>query len=142
MPPRTTYLSKRQRRFFEKLAEGSSVATAAKEVGMSRAAVYKWRTKPKLAEEWDQAVATGIDLLEDIARQRAVDGNDGMLTLWLKCRRPEVWNRQPPPAQPPVDQVMYKITTVQEAVARVRRLGMTPLTIEGDFDEGDEQDQE
>jgi hypothetical protein len=36
--------------------------------------------------------------------------------------------------------VTYKITTVREAVARVQRLGMTPLTIEGDFNEDDDDE--
>jgi transposase-like protein len=93
MPRKTTYLPLRQRRFIAKLAEGASVASAARQVGMSRAEVYVWRKEnPKLAEEWDQVVATSIDLLEDEARKRAMEVSDGMLKLLLKCLRPEVWN--------------------------------------------------
>jgi len=146
-----------QRRILEALAQGKSPTYAAKEAGVSRAIAYRWRQRsPKFAAAWDEAVAEGIDRLEDEAHRRAVEGverpvyqggvrvgeikaySDSLLTLLLKSRRPEVWNRPPPPVEPPVDPVMYKITTVREAVARVERLGMTPLQIEGDFEEDDD----
>jgi transposase-like protein len=124
-----------QRLFIEALARGASVATAAKQAGMSRAGVYKWREDAKLAAAWDDAVDTGLDLLEDVARKRAVKSSDALLMMLLKCRRPEVFNRPPPPTELPVDHVKFKITTVHEAVARVQQLGMRPLQIEGDYDD-------
>jgi hypothetical protein len=143
MPPRSAYLSKKQKLFVAELAKGRSVTAAAEVVKLTRRAVYKWRKeKPRLAEAWDDALEVGVDRLEDIARDRAVAGSDGLLTMLLKCKRPKIYNPPPPaPELPsPVYMVEFKVTTVYEALARVRQLGLPkPEPFEGDFEDDDKK---
>ena len=83
----------------------------------------------------------GIDLLEDEARRRALEGSDKLLMFLLERRRPEVWAR--PKANRPEGfarshdaggKVDTKVPSVEEALARVKALGLTILEIEGDYE--------
>ena len=38
---------------------------------------------------WEDALEGGTDLLEDVARQRAINGSDRLLMFLLKARRPK-----------------------------------------------------
>ena len=102
-----------QRRMLEALARGISPTSAARAAGLGRSTAYLWRqSDPDFAAKWDEAVAEGIDLLEEEARRRAVDGvnkrpiyhrgvqvgeiaqySDKLLIFLLERRRPEVWSR-------------------------------------------------
>jgi len=100
---------------------------------------------------WDEAVAEGIDRLEDEVHRRAVEGvdrpvyqggvrvgeikaySDSLLTLLLKSRRPEVFARSYD-VSAPVDVKSLRVTTLQEALARMEQLGLPPPEIEGDYD--------
>ena len=125
----------KKKRILELLLAGRSVASAAISVGISRKQAYNWYNgDPKFAELWDNAYETGVDLLEDVARDRAVEKSDAMLTLLLKCRRPKVWNPAPPPPEPVVNTLELKLTTVREAEARVVAFGGQPRMIEGDYE--------
>jgi Homeodomain-like domain len=67
-------LSKRQR-FLEQLEAGWSISRAAKISGVSRAQLYRWRDcDPKFAKAWQESEDIGTDVLEDAARERAVEG--------------------------------------------------------------------
>jgi hypothetical protein len=148
-----------QRRVLEALAQGKSPTYAAKEAGVSRAIAYRWRQRdPKFAAAWDEAVAEGIDQLEDEAHRRAVEGvdravyqggvrvgeiktySDSLLTLLLKSRRPEVFACSYDPSAH-VDVRLHKIKTVQEALARFEQLGRPPPEFKGDYEEDDEPKQ-
>jgi hypothetical protein len=136
MPLKTRNLRGRKKRFIDHLLAGESVARAAmsKDVGISRREVYNWKKEDvDFSVKWDDAVQVGLDLMEDESRRRAMDSSDGLLSMWLKCRRPEVWN-QPPPAQENNTNVNVRITTVMEALNRMEQLGLPPMEIEGDFD--------
>ena len=140
-----------QRRVLEALAQGKSPTYAAKEAGVSRAIAYRWRQRdPKFATAWDEAVAEGVDQLEDEAHRRAVEGvdrpvyqggvrvgeiktySDSLLTLLLKSRRPEVFACSYYPSAR-VDVKSFEVTTLYEALARVEQLGLPAPEIEYDI---------
>lgn len=86
----TTRTDEKKRLFLASLAEGNSVARAARDIGYSRTQVYEWRkTDPEFAMAWEDAIEAGTDELEDHAVQRAKDGSDTLLIFMLKARRPE-----------------------------------------------------
>jgi hypothetical protein len=68
-------------------------------------------------------------MLETIAYRRAVDGSDGLLTLYLKCRRPEKWN---PDRQIANNTLNLKVTTFYDAMSKIERLGLPAPEIEYD----------
>jgi transposase-like protein len=134
MPQKQTTPAKKKR-IIELLLEGYSVAAAAITVGITRKQAYNWYNgDKKFAEKWDNAYETGVDILEDVARARAIEKSDAMLTLLLKCRRPKVWNPPPPVPEPVVSTLEFKLTTVREAEARVIAFGGQPRMIEGDYE--------
>ena len=134
MPQKLTTPSKKKR-ILELLLEGYSVAAASMAVGITRQQAYNWyKGDAKFAEKWDNAYETGVDILEDVARARAIEKSDAMLTLLLKCRRPRVWNPPPPQPEPVVNTLELKLTTVREAEARVIAFGGQPRMIEGDYE--------
>ena len=56
-------------------ANGGIVSHAADEIGVTRQALYTHRDKDKqFREGWDKAVDSGIDVLEDEAKRRALHG--------------------------------------------------------------------
>ena len=64
-----------ERRMLKALALGMSPTGAAKAAGVGRSTAYLWRQEdPEFAAKWDEAVAVGIDRLEDEAHRRAVEG--------------------------------------------------------------------
>lgn len=61
--------------FLEMLTEGRSVAHAARAVGVNRSHLYALRKDDdELREEWDAAVESGLEKLEDMAREAAEEG--------------------------------------------------------------------
>ena len=85
----------KKKRTIELLLSGETPGMAAQAVGTTRAQAYVWHNSDKtFAAKWDDAVATGMDLLESTCFKRALEGSDAMATLLLKCRRPEVFNPQ------------------------------------------------
>lgn len=73
----TQFTLKRREDFLAALAEGNTVTTAARLVGMSRRAVYKTRVAdPDFAAEWDSSFDEGADVIEQEAIRRAVQGVD------------------------------------------------------------------
>jgi hypothetical protein len=68
--------------------------------------------------ERDYAVADGIDLLEDEARRRALEGSDKLLMFILQRRRPEVW--APPKPNRPRD-LRDRTTRAGEFTPKCRR---------------------
>jgi len=138
-------------RFVEELRTGMSPGKAARTAGISRAGAYRWRNEdPAFDRAWVEAVAEGIDKLEDEAFRRAVDGynartvrdkdgniisemreySDSLLALLLKVRRPETFNR-------PVEAVSSRVdvrVSLSEARERLERLGLPIPEIEGDYE--------
>ena len=144
--------SKRQR-FLEQLQLGWSISRAAKISGVSRAQLYRWRdSDPKFAKAWQEAEEAGVDLLEDTARQRAVDGvnkqpiydkdgkrigervefSDRLLELLLRGKHPRVHGRQEVTNQ--TINVAMPTPTVEDLRKRYQELGLSPPVIEGDYE--------
>lgn len=100
----------RHRAFIEALADTGSVAAAARAVDMSSEGAYHLRRQPGAQEfrtAWEAALALGIQRIEDVAMDRALNGteepvysygkligtrikrNDGLLMFLLRNRAPE-----------------------------------------------------
>jgi hypothetical protein len=94
--------------FIEELARSGNVLLSSRKAGVSRTAVYKARKDdPAFADNWDDAMDEAVDLLEAVARGRAVNGidkpvyrggvqvgtireySDTLLIFLLKAHRPE-----------------------------------------------------
>ena len=73
-------------------------------------------------------------MLETIAYRRAVDGNDSLLTMYLKCRRPEKWN---PDRQVAHNTLSVQVNTFHDALSRCEQLGLPVPLIEYDEFEDD-----
>ena len=131
MPQNTTRIAARKRIILERLMAGDAVAQAARAAGISRNEAYEWKHEDlDFAVAWDNAVEEGVDMLETIAYRRAIDSSDGLLTLYLKCRRPEKWN---PDSQPSVNNTLnLKVTTLFDALRRIEHLGLPAPDIEYD----------
>jgi Bacteriophage Sf6, terminase small subunit-like len=88
--PRTIRTPNKRKAFLKVLAQGRSVAAAAKAAGMGRTAAFAWkRDDAQFAAEWEDAYDAGTDAFEDEALCRALDGSDKLLMFLLKRRRPE-----------------------------------------------------
>lgn len=96
----------------EQFSKGAVCATAAAVAGIGRSTLMDWRqTDPEFNKRCLEAIDAGVDLMEAEARRRAVDGyerpvyqqgelvgtvieySDTLMTLMLKGRRPDVFNR-------------------------------------------------
>ncbi len=72
------------------LAAGWSVYRAATEAGISRQTAYDWRAADEdFAQAWAAAVESGVDLLEDTAKARALEKSDRLMEILLKAKRPK-----------------------------------------------------
>jgi hypothetical protein len=116
-------------------------------VGIGRSTAWLWRQNdPEFATAWDEAVAEGVDRLEDEAHRRAVEGynprpvyhkgkkvgeireySDSLLALLLKSRRPEVYARGDKAPTPDVSLNM----TLQEHFKQLERLGLPVPVLKG-----------
>ncbi|KWV93148.1 hypothetical protein [Erythrobacter sp. YT30] len=100
----------RQRAFIEALAETGSVRAACRRLGVGEHHIYKLRRHPEaesFRKAWEAALDCGIQRIEDIAMERAVNGvevpvyhageligtrrayNDRLLMFLLKNRAPQ-----------------------------------------------------
>jgi hypothetical protein len=151
MPPAIVNQQPIKDRFLEELRAGMSPGKSARTAGISRSQAYEWRGEdPAFNRAWIEAVAEGIDKLEDEAFRRAVDGynartvrdkdgkiiietreySDGLLALLLKVRRPETFNR-------PTEVVSSRLdvrVSLAEAQARLERLRLRIPVVEGDYE--------
>src|SRR5262245_48741976 len=76
--------------FLAFLAETGNVSEAARAAGIGRRTAYHWKkTDEVFAEAWDDAEQALVDRLEQVARERAIDGSERMLVVLLKALRPE-----------------------------------------------------
>lgn len=95
------------------LSLGHTPTKAAELIGRPRRTLYAWRERDQeFAAAWDEALETGIDLLEQEARRRAFEGverkvfyqgeeiavertfSDTLLIQLLRVRAPERWGRK------------------------------------------------
>lgn len=100
-------------RFLELLAGGHTVKHACEEAGLGRSTVYDRRQRDAgFADRWAEADELGVQVLEQEARRRAVDGvedfrldrdggehtfrrySDTLLIFLLKAKRPDVYRER------------------------------------------------
>lgn len=85
----TLLTPKKRELFLSVLSQGESVTAACKAVGITKPTLYSYRKQDAVfAKEWEDAIESGTDTLEDEAKRRAVDGSDTLLIFLLKGRRP------------------------------------------------------
>ena len=78
--------------FLEALRTHGVVSEAAKVANVSRWTAYHERaTDSAFAKEWEEALALGVEALEDTAKMRAYAGSDTLLIFLLKAHRPAVY---------------------------------------------------
>jgi len=79
-------LSKNWReKFIDSLRESGNVSDSCEVAKVSRSQAYAERdNNPVFAEQWEHALEHIADKLEQVARQRAVDGSDVLLIFLLK----------------------------------------------------------
>lgn len=77
-------------KFLDGLRMHGVVTRAAMEAGIDRDTAYYERQRDQtFAVEWQEALDRGVDMLEDVAKQRAFAGSDTLLIFLLKAHRPE-----------------------------------------------------
>jgi len=94
------------------LSAGATCAIAAEAIGVHRSTLMRWRADDKeFANDWDEAIEHGTDLIEEEAIRRAIDGvmrpvfqsgelvgfireySDLLLKFLLEGKRPSVYRR-------------------------------------------------
>ena len=112
-PRSATPLRARKAAFIAALTENGVVSKACEAAEIDRRTAYRWRKDdPDLAEQWEDALETFADKIEDAARQRAVDGwdenvtsngkvigtkhvySDSLLLALLKAKRPSQYRER------------------------------------------------
>ncbi len=104
------WTDERQREFIEALADTGSVAAACKAANMSTVGAYQLRRQPgadSFRKAWEAALALGVQRIEDVAMERALNGvelpvysygklvgtrisyNDRLLMFMLRNRAPQ-----------------------------------------------------
>ena len=75
--------------FLDGLRMHGMVTQAALEAGIHRDTAYFERQRdPEFAQEWAEALDRGVDMLEDVAKKRAFEGDTTLLIFLLKAHRP------------------------------------------------------
>lgn len=82
--------------FLTTLETTCNVAESARAAGMGRSAAYDWRRDDAVfAADWEQALESAADKLEQVAFERAKEGlSDRMLEILLKAHRPKYRDKQ------------------------------------------------
>ncbi len=97
---------KKRREFLQMLASTCNVSRAARHIGVSRAASYKLRQNDlNFAEYWAEAIAIGVEALEDEMHRRAFEGvavqtkygtyrkySDTLAIFLMKAHKPEKYS--------------------------------------------------
>lgn len=80
---------RQKKTFIETLAEQGTVLHAAKAAGVSRWTAYRWRQEDlAFADQWDEALETAVDAVENSLYQKAVSGDTICMIFYLKAHRP------------------------------------------------------
>lgn len=87
----TTVVSVERRAvFLRELCRSPVVGRAARQAGVSTAALYRLKAADKrFSAAWDEAMTTAVDLIEQAAIDRALVKSDKLLEMILKAKRPD-----------------------------------------------------
>ena len=96
---RTNRTFKKRASFLAALRRGASIADAARAAGVGRRTVYDWRAgDATFAAQWNDAVETGTDAIEDALLEKAMRMDDAASVtaaiFLLKARRPEKYRER------------------------------------------------
>jgi hypothetical protein len=87
---RTIRTPENRANFLEAVRNTGNVVQACNSLGLARTAVYAWRdADPSFADDWEAALALGMEALEDEARRRAFAGSDLLMIFMLKGHKPD-----------------------------------------------------
>lgn len=137
---RNRFTAAKQAMFMAVLAETANVTMAMEAAGVTRAAVYRLRKESEaFAAAWKEALADGIEQLEMMVLERALNGTekpvgraeDGRTTRvfderlilqLLKAHKPEVYGVAPWRARHQTEPMPRPVANVEEARARLLAL--------------------
>jgi hypothetical protein len=92
---RTKRTPGKRRIILASIARGLTVEEAAHKARVSRRMVFEWKASDEeFRRDFDAAYDSGTDVLESIARKRAIDGSDALMIFMLKTRDPARFNRK------------------------------------------------
>ncbi|MCA1577774.1 MAG: hypothetical protein LC794_10500 [Acidobacteria bacterium] len=78
-----------KKRFIETLTAQGTVSHAAQAAGISRNTAYRWRLDDRdFAHNWDEAMETAVDAVENTLYQKAKGGDTVSMIFYLKAHRP------------------------------------------------------
>lgn len=81
--------------FLADLRKHGNVRHAAKMAKVGRVTAYSAKKKSKtFAAQWEDALEEACDILEKVARDRAMDQSDRLLEFLLKAHRPEKYRER------------------------------------------------
>jgi len=143
----------KKRAMLSALSQTGNVSAAARAAGIARRTHYDWlASDPSYGPAVDQAMEEAADVLEAVARKRAIVGSDLLLIFLLKAIRPAKFRDRyeapvasaPPPAprrsredlQRDLDEKLDRLPkpVVRRLIkAMEARLSRAPETIEGAF---------
>ena len=99
--------------FLTGLRNSANVRAACEAAGVSRQAAYKRRDgNVHFRDEWNGALDEACDLLEYVARKRAMESSDTLIIFLLKAHRPALYHDR------------LRIDVHNEAERLLRDLGM------------------
>lgn len=94
MPVRFVRSYKVRKLFLDSLTCGDSESLAASRAGATVREMRAWRKEDEnFAKDWEEALETGTDFIEDIATERAIKKSDPLMAMILKARRPDKYDR-------------------------------------------------
>lgn len=100
-----------QQQYIEVLAATGSPVKARKTAGVTGRTVANWKVDDAFAEAYDDAIEAARDAVIQKARQMALDGSEGMLSLLVRAYTPEL--------RPAGTNVALQVNTTQSAVSDV-----------------------
>jgi hypothetical protein len=85
----------RKQAFCEAMVRGQTPEVAARTVGVDRATAYRWRAADAaFAAAWEDARERKIEAVENILYRQAMAGEAWACIFFLKCHKPEIYNRR------------------------------------------------
>lgn len=101
--------------FLATLRKTANVRASCLAAGIERKTAYLSREKSaEFHEQWDDALAEAIDILEEAARKRALAISDTLLIFLLKSHRPEVYR----------ERIDLRLSLIEHARKRAGELGL------------------
>jgi len=119
----------RHEQFLDLIAQARSPTTAAREAGCNLHQLYiRRRNDSEFAARWDEAYASGTDVMEDRAVERAMDDSDTLMIFMLKSRDPAKYREKQEPSN--VTNVVNFNFTRDPSAFQMPAIDVTPVRVE------------